>query len=214
MNGMESNNDQQFNKDDLTLSISKRSYRIWIYPLILLIVLAGLGYWFYQYSSQKAQDLDLSPSEVSKLQDSDKDRVLKAQLKDLENRASQLNEQSTKSDRFVVYIQLAEVQTALGKNEEAIASLDKIQSENLGNTRLWMTYAQIFQNMNNLGGAKASVQKAMEIDDGIADNWLFLIEISKNSSREDQDKLYKEALIKTENDPKITAAYQAWQNFQ
>lgn len=211
---MESQNNLQQNNDNLTSGIPKKTYRVWIYPLILIIALVGLAYWYFQNSSQKDLDLNLSPSEVNKLDGNEKNRVLNVQLKDLESRAAQLNEQSYKSDRFVVYIQLAEVQTALGMHDEAIASLDKIQKENEGNTRLWMTYAETYKNMGNIEGAKSNVQMAMDIDDGIADNWLFLFEISKDLPREQQDALYKEALLKTENDPKITAAYQAWQSQQ
>lgn len=185
----------------------KKSNKIYYIILAILLVL-GVIYW---YSSQKQeavnQDLSLSPTEVEQLSGDEKDRVLLLQLKALEEEASKLTPESDRSDRFTTYIQLAEVRTALGKHQEALDALEQIRKEREGNTRLWMTYSQVYKNMGNLPDAIGNAKQALKIDPGIPQNWLFLIELSKDLSRPELDALYQQALVGTENAPEIQSAY-------
>lgn len=197
----------------LTSEVKGRKSRKFRY-LLILAILAGVGF-AYWYSNQQKQaenkDLGLSPTEVSKLEQSDQKRVLELQLKQLEEEASKLTPESSRSDRFTTYIQLAEVKTALGDHQGALQALDIIKEERRGNSRLWMTYAQVYKNMGNLVEARKNTFHALDIDAELADNWLFMFTIISDLPKESQEDIYKEALTRSGNLPEITAAYQAWQ---
>ncbi len=184
--------------------------------LILVLLLAGLavGYWFNLKQSVKDSDLDLSPSEVDQLEGPQREQVLLKQLQDLESQRDNLTTESSRSDRFTVYIQLGEVYTALGRHDEAIKALDVIKDERVGNTRLWMTYAQVYKNMGNLPEARANVRKALDIDSELADNWLYMFGIISDLDRATQESIYKEALQRSGNLPEIQAAYDTWKTSQ
>ena len=197
----------------LTSEVKGKKSAKFVY-LLILAILAGIAFAYWYLNQQKQaenKDLGLSPTEVSKLEESDQKRVLELQLKQLEEEAAKLNAESSRGDRFTTYIQLAEVKTALGDHQGALQALDVIKEERKGNTRLWMTYAQVYKNMGNLVEARKNTFRALDIDPELADNWLFMFTILGDFSRESQEDMYKQALTRSGNLPEITAAYQAWQ---
>lgn len=197
----------------LTSEVKGKKSAKFVY-LLILAILAGIAFAYWYLNQQKQaenKDLGLSPTEVSKLEESDQKRVLELQLKQLEEEAAKLNAESSRSDRFTTYVQLAEVKTALGDHQGALQALDVIKEERKGNTRLWMTYAQVYKNMGNLVEARKNTFRALDIDPELADNWLFMFTILGDFSRESQEDMYKQALTRSGNLPEITAAYQAWQ---
>lgn len=205
--------EQQSDIQNLTKDVrKKRTTSRFIWPVIILVVLAlGLGFWFYKDNFSRDPDLSLSPSEVNELPQDQQRLVLEKQLQDLQEQEKALTADSDSGDRFTTYIQLGEVYTELGRHQEALDALENIRQERQGNTRLWMTYAQVYRNMGDIPQAIGMTRQALNIDPGIPDNWLFLFELSEDLPREQQEAVYTEALQKTENDPEITAAYQSWQ---
>ena len=182
--------------------------------LIALLIIGGAGYAFY--SNQKAvQDkIDLSPSEVEQLGGDEKTKVLEAQLASLQAEEGKLTPESSRSDRFTTYIQLGEVYTALGRHDEAIQALDKIKEERKGNTRLWMTYALVYKNKGDLEEARKNNFKAIDIDQELADNWLFFFTLLSDVSTASQEEFYKEAVTRSGNLPEIVSAYEKWKTEQ
>ncbi len=197
----------------LTSEVKGKKSAKFVY-LLILAILAGVAFAYWYLNQQKQaddKDLGLSPTEVSKLEESDQKRVLELQLKQLEEEASKLTAESSRSDRFTTYIQLAEVKTALGDHQGALQALDVIKEERKGNTRLWMTYAQVYKNMGNLSEARKNAFAAIDLDPELTNNWLFMFTIISDLSKESQEDIYKQALTRSGNLPEITAAYQAWQ---
>lgn len=210
----EQNNSQQ--NQSLTSDVNNRkSGSTYFWPIVIILILAlGLGYWLTLKQRNGDPDLSLSPSEVEQLSQDDKNTVLDKQLADLLAQEKALTAESDKGDRFTVYIQLGEVYSALGRGDEAIAALDKIKDERSGNTRLWMTYAQAYKSKGDLVRAQANVRQALALDAELAQNWLYMFTLLDGLDRAGQEAIYKEALTATNNDPEITAAYQAWQSSQ
>jgi tetratricopeptide (TPR) repeat protein len=186
----------------------KEPWRIFPIAVGISMVALGFGVWYFH---QREQVLDLSPSEVEQLSVDEKQTVLETQLRDLEAEASRLTPESDRGDRFTTYIQLAETYTALGRHEEALKALDNIKDERAGNTRVWMTYALVYQNMGDNNAARIHAYKALDLDAELTDNWLFMFSLLDDLSLEVQDAIYKEALQRSGNLPEIAAAYQAWQ---
>ncbi len=188
----------------------KSSKKVIYTIIILLLVLGAIYFVVAREQAQKESNLSLSPTEVEQLSEAERIKVLEQQLASLEEEERLLTPESDKGDRFTTYIQLAEVRTALGKHQEALDALNKIQSERVGNTRLWMTYGLVYKNMGNNAEARTRVREALKLDSEIVDNWLFLFSVTSDLSREEQDAIYKEALLATANDVEIIEAYESF----
>ncbi len=201
------------NQNNLTKDLPNKSFLSrYFWPLILILIIAlATGYWLSQKDRATDPDLSLSPNEVEQLPADQQKGVLEKQLQDLLGQEKALTSESDRGDRFTVYIQLGEVYTALGRHDEALAVLDKLKEERSGNTRLWMTYAQVYKNKNSLPEARANVRMALDIDPELAQNWLFMLGILEDLDKPSQESIYKEALQRSGNLPEIQAAYQAWQ---
>lgn len=190
----------------------KRSIIQFVIIIIIILALAGaVYYWYWQKQQSREQAINLPPSEVAQLPGDERQQVLGAQLDDLEFKVNQLTAESDKGDRFSVYIQLAEVYTGLGRHDDAVAALDKIRDEQEGNTRLWMSYAQIYKNKGDNFLARKHANRAIMIDDELVDNWLFYLAVLSDLPKDQQEISYKTALEKTHNDPKVVAAYEQFQ---
>lgn len=184
----------------------------WIILGVLFIALAT-GYWFSR-SPSSDPDLSLSPSEVEQLSAENKIIVLEKQLVDLQNKERSLTPESDIGDRYTTYIQLGEVYTALGRHEDALQALDKIKEERKGNTRLWMTYAEVYKNMGDLPKARENIRTALDLDPELVDNWLKLFSVMSDMSKDSQESMYKLGLQQSGNLSEIQAAYDQWKNSQ
>jgi tetratricopeptide (TPR) repeat protein len=176
---------------------------------IILLAILGLivGGFIYQQQQEKRQALEYSPAEIEQLDESKRKEVLETQLQDLEQKARKLTSDATISDKFVVYIQLAEVRTALGKFAEAINALDQVREERSGNSRLWTEYAKAYRGLGDSGKAKESIQQALNVDDELPLTWQLYLEINSDLPDQQLDALYVTALQKTKNDLDLVISY-------
>lgn len=182
----------------------KRSPLSWVIGLIAVAIIAGGAYWYFQ--GQKLSD-NLTLQEIEKLGPDEQRIELEKQLKEYEERAAKLSADANISDKYLVYIRLAELQNRLQKYGGAIESVDKIAEQRQDNSRIWYSYAVSYQGLDNFPKAKENIQKALAISDVTPEYWIVYLEISQDLPSADLEKLYVEAVAKTANDLEIVKSY-------
>ncbi len=179
-----------------------------IIPAVLAIIVLGVVYMgATQWNKNHRPSSDYKLNEIDRLQAEEQKRILEDQLADYEKRASDLKSDATVSDKYTVYIKLAELQNRLGKYQEAINSVDKIANDNQGNSRIWTTYATSFMGLGNSGQALDRAGKALTIDDESPEAWRIMIALSQNIDQVELNTMYVKALTKTNNDIEIVKSY-------
>lgn len=169
---------------------------------IIIIVVAAVAIAAYSFIFKQ----DNTPSTP--------EEVISDQAKDFEKRLQELPADATQEERYSLYLRLARGDYLSGNYEEAKMWLDQFPEEDRNYQGVWYHYALAYQGLENNEQALDSIRKAVEATPDNPQPWELYFELIKDMPREQQDAIYKEALLKTENDPKITAAYQAWQNSQ
>lgn len=182
----------------------KRSMLSWASGLVAVAVIVGAAYWYIQ---NQGTFNDLTLQEIEKLGPDEQRIELEKQLKDYEQRAANLPADATISNKYLVYIKLAELQNRLEKYGDAIASIDKIAEQRQDNSRIWYSYAVSYQGIRNIPKAKENIQKALAISDETPEYWQVYLDVSQDIPAGDLEKLYAEAVAKTANDLEIVKSY-------
>lgn len=174
----------------------------------LLVIILAAALYGGQKLYEKYDTSKYGLAEIDNLDAEQQRKVLEEQLKDYQERAAGLPEGSSTSERYAVYVKLAEIQNRLGMYREAIASIDKIAEERQGTSRIWGLYAQSYV---GLGDSKVlvleNIKKALAIDDQSGEYWKIYIDASQDLPAEELDKLYTEAVAKTNNELEIVKSY-------
>ena len=160
-----------------------------IFVVSTLLIIAGL-----QYEGPPKQEV-----------------IASQQSQKFENRAENLAEDAPKEDRYKNYLRVARAEYILKKYDKAIEWLNKFSEEDKNYQGVWYTYAQVYHAQGNNTKALESVKKAVIATPDNPQSWILYFELTADLPHAEQDLIYKEALIKTENDPDIVAAYQTWQ---
>ena len=188
------------------MNISK-NYKTILYVILAILIVLGVGYAVFTNQQKQNNALNLSPSEVDQLPAAEKKRVLEVQLKDLELQEQNLSADASSSNKFTVYIQLAEVRTALGNHQGALDALGKISEDRKGNTRVWQTYAQVYKNMGDLANAKQSIKTALAIDNELPASWILFFELNQDIPSEELKANYIQAIAVTKSNVAIMVSY-------
>jgi tetratricopeptide (TPR) repeat protein len=178
-----------------------------ILAVVAIIILGAVYVGATQWNKNNRPSSDYKLNEIDRLEAEEQKRILEDQLADYEKRAADLKTDATASDKYTVYIKLAELQNRLGKFQDAINSVDKIAGDNQGNSRIWVTYANSYKGLGNNGQAIDRAGKALSIDDENVDAWRIMIELSQNTDQAALNDLYMKALPKTNNDIEIVKSY-------
>lgn len=185
---------------NLTADLNKkRSFRFW-YALLAILVIGGIGY--YISSTNNSGD-PTTPEET-----------IVQQNQEFQQRVEELPADTTKEERYNYYVRIARGFYLQNQYDDTIEWLNKFPEEDKNYQGVWYHYALAYQGLENNEQALGSIKKAVEATPDNPQPWELYFELIKDIPREQQDAIYKEALAKTENDPKITAAYQAWQSSQ
>lgn len=172
-----------------------------------LLVLIAVFYGFNQLNKDEKRAEDYKPKEINQLGEEEQKRILEEQLRYYQNKAGELSDDASVSDKYTTYIKLAEIQNQLGLFTEAIATLDKIPGERTDNTRLLIQYSIAYMGLNDKAKARDYAQKAVAIDDEIPEYWQTYIEASQELPVSELEPLYLEALKKTVNNLEIVKSY-------
>lgn len=139
-----------------------------------------------------------------------KEEVISSQAKDFEKRLKELPEDATQEERYSLYLRLARGDYLSGNYEEAKLWLDQFPEEDRNYQGVWYHYALIAQATGDNVTALQDVKKAVEVTPDNPQPWELYFELIKDLPRDQQEAIYKDALAKTENDPKIQSAYDSW----
>ncbi len=181
--------------------------------LVLLLVFGLVAYNKNRPGNENRESI--SNTALRALTPEDK-QDLEADLTRLE--AEEKNLPQDPEERYDFYLQLARVRYELGKNKDAIETLDKVVKEKgdyIRPGRMWFLYAKIYNESQYMDRAIESIKKAVEAEQDREDYWLTYIGFSgQNDPNLDLSNLYKEALDKTKNNPDILGAYARYLAFK
>lgn len=187
------------------MTISK-NLKTTIYIIIVLLILGGAVYAARNYGNDQ-EAINMKPADVAALEEAERIRVLEIQLKDLESQASKLPAEATDSDKYTVYIQLAEVQIGLNKNQEALDSLNKIPEASRNNTRVWTAFALAYRGLGDIAQAKTAIQTALDIDNELASVWVPYLAINSDLPADQLNGLYRQAIVATKSNVDVMVSY-------
>ncbi len=182
----------------------KSSSMSWVIGLLVILAVIGGAFW-YQQGQGPSGDLNLQ--EVENLKPEDQRKELEKQLKDYEDRAAHLSADANISDKYLVYIKLAELQNRLELFDAAIKSVDQIAEQRQDNSRIWATYATSYLGARNIPKAQENIQKALAISDDTPEYWVIYFQAFADAPVADLDAKYVEALRKTNNNIDIVISY-------
>lgn len=165
---------------------------------IIIIVVAAIAIAAYSFIFKQ----DNTPSTP--------EEVISDQAKDFEKRLQELPADATQEERYSLYLRLARGDYLSGNYEEAKMWLDQFPEEDRNYQGVWYHYALIAQAQGDNSKALAAVRKAVDTTPDNPQPWELYFELIAEQPREEQEAIYQEALQKTENDPKIVAAYESW----
>lgn len=178
-----------------------------LYIVLAILVVIAAAVAILKFNKPSNDELNLSPSEIAALNEDQRKRVLEGQLADLEQQEKNLRADASVSDRYILYIQLAEVRTALGNHQGALDALGKIAEERQGNTRVWQTYSMAYKNMGDTAKAKESIQKALDLDNELPVTWVKWLELNQELPNEELNTKYREAITLTKSNVDIMISY-------
>jgi len=208
-----SNNDQNRDRD-------KKSNVGKYLPLVILALLAGFYFMSKANKDKEDQIPTLNNGVVSTQQNETKKGVnltpeeRKAQEEratEAENTIKGFTATSTTEDRYNAYIKLAGAKYRLGEHTASIAALDKIRDENPNKARIWTQYTLTYNDMGETDKARESLKKALELDATNPQHLLLNIQLNPDQSKEALDKMYVEALQKSDNYIDVVIAYAQFQ---
>lgn len=198
------NTDQNLNVTPSPDPVNRSPYS-WIKGLlILLVIVAAFGYWFNQ---NRGPSDNVTLQEIDKLGPDEQRIELEKQLGEYQERASKLSPDANISDKYTVYIKLAELQNRLQRYGDAIASVDKIAEQRQDNSRIWSTYASSYLGLGDIPKAKENISKAIAISDDTAEYWVVYFQIYTDLPSAELDAKYAEVLKKTNNDLELVKGY-------
>ncbi len=172
--------------------------------VLALLLIFGFAYYF-----QRSGDGAPRISNNAERNLSEEDRqVLEGEVAGLEVEATNLESYPPDSvDQYRVFTSLAQVKFDLGRNEEAIAALDRIAEEFPDRARIWGLYGLIYLEEGEVELGLERIRRAIELDGDNEDYWLVYIELNKMQGAENMDSVYEQALSATENSTDIIAGY-------
>lgn len=179
-----------------------------LYIILGIIIVIALGFGINSYINNKELKPELSLQEILNLSEKERIAALEAQVGDLKRESERLASTAEAGTKYSVYIRLAEAQIAIGKYDEAIATLDAIPEEKKTTTRVPIAYARAFTGKNDLVKAKENIDKALVLDNELPEALLLNLEISAATLPNDQlDALYRDAITKTKSNLDIIISY-------
>lgn len=177
-----------------------------VYVVIAVLVIVGAVLSIVKNNNTKNARKDLSITEVRKLGEEEKEQVLEARLKDLQGQAKSLSNAAAASDKYNVFLSLAEVQLELGKYQEAVSSLDSIPEEKKNNSRIPLNYGLAYKGLGDTGKAKEFLKTSLDMDETNALGWLAYLELSKDLPADQLKAMYAKAAKDTINNVDVVIA--------
>lgn len=211
-NDIQPETNQEFNQDKPSTKTSSNR-KAW-YAALLVILIAGVvvGVAKIKQSqdaeqSRKEKTASVTGAKKEINPTSEEEAVLKAQLESYKAQVEKLSGSAPTEERYNVYTKLATAQYKLHDYKGAIASLNKIQSENMREHRMWALYTNIYWDMADFPNAREASKKALDLDRENPQSWLAFIELQEDQSKENLSKLYDQALLKTDYYIDVIVAY-------
>lgn len=142
---------------------------------------------------------------------SEQQKFLQERIEELELKLAATNTQSVPDQIvFGLYQELGFTNHLLGNLVEAKSVYQKASKILSKEPILWAALFSVYKDMYDYESALGAVKKSLELNPVDWNLWRGRIELERfqfHASRDDLDKLYKEALEKTENDINIITVY-------
>jgi tetratricopeptide (TPR) repeat protein len=196
---MENNNDQLNQNQSADVSVKRMSMKNIILILIAILAVIGVIAGVVLHQRNIKHGADYNRSEIKNLPDDQRKKELEAKVKDL-------TAQAEKDGSYTTLIQLAEANNDLGNYQGMVDVLNRIP-QNQQNNRVWADYALAYKGMGDNAKAQGNIEKALVIDDGIADYWVIYFDVVSGVPADQLDAKYQKALIATKNDLRLVISY-------
>jgi tetratricopeptide (TPR) repeat protein len=178
--------------------------KIILYIALAVLVAAAIAYGIWRQTQDNTR---YSLKQINGLPEEQRQDARKSEAENLEQEIKDLPADARGEQRYALYIKLAEIRQQLGEYDAAIAAVDKISPENQNNTRVWELYSSLYRAKGDIGKARASIRRALDIDGENVNDWVSFIELSKDVGDKPLTDLYNEALSKTHNNVNVVIAY-------
>lgn len=202
---MENEQNSQQNISSTPVNSSKK----YLYLVIGLLILAGVGYgvWNAQNKQKSSVSGEVSEKTVN-LSDSEKQR-LEAQIKGYESQIKGLSGSEFNAERAKLHLQIAGVQYKLGKYSDAVKSLELAAPENRDNVRFWYMSTLVYRDMGNLPKALESAQKMVDLDKENANDVSIYIDLATTAGtvNEQAKDLFTKSSTSVKQDIKVIISY-------
>jgi len=194
MENKKTNQSEQNLTSDVAVRSSRGSAKNIVFVIAIFLLAAIAGYvLFVKEEGEKTPE-----------------QVISQQSEEFQQRVEELPADAPKEERYSYYLRIARGFYLQGEYDKATEWLDKFAEEDRDYQGVWYHYALIAKDTGNQDKALEDVRKAVTATPDNPQPWELYFELIKDQSREAQDAIYQEALVATENDPKIVAAYDAF----
>lgn len=184
----------------------KRKYFKIVIILIVILIAGGLFVGWNVYSENQIASHG-SIEEINGISGAKRIRILEKREKIYEEKVANWPPNVQISDRYMLYIQLADTRNLLGKYQAAIDALKPIDYEKSNNTRLWAAFTVAYQALGDIANAKITARKALDIDDERADLWTPFLSLSADLPNDQLKALYLQAITKTKSNVDVMISY-------
>lgn len=188
------------------MNISKNIKSIWYVLLAILLALA-IFYGVTEYKKSHRNAASYSLSEIKQMTEEDKLKFLEAQIKELQKQSKGFSNNVGSEVKYSVYIKLAEAQLELGKNQEALDSLNAIPEDKRGNSRVQVGFVRAYKGVGDVAKAKeVSAANLLQYGEDPA-VWVAHLEANSDLPNEELNALYRQAIPATKSNLDVMISY-------
>lgn len=188
------------------MNISKQSLK----NIVIVLLILGAGtvvFLIDKNNTVKQRAGDLALRDINKLGEQERIKALEDQVKALTEETSKLKDDAEGSIKYAAYIKLAEAQLELGKNQEALDSLNRIPEDKRTNSRVVVAYIRAYKGVGDLRKAKElSSQNVLVYNEDPA-IWVAYLESFTDMPNDQLNGLYREAIVKTQSNLQVMISY-------
>jgi tetratricopeptide (TPR) repeat protein len=187
-----------------TMNTSKNTKSI-LYLVLAVLIIFGIVYTATHYKNKDAANLSLS--EINKLNEKQRIEALEAQVKDLQNQAQSLASDAADETKYGLYIKLAEAQLELGKNQEAVDTLNKIPADKQTNSRTAIAFIRAYKGVGDNAKAKEMAAKNLLLYDEVPEIWVAYLDLNQDLPVDQLKALYAKAIPATKSNVDVMISY-------
>ena len=184
----------------MKFTLNKKLIVTGVAALAAVAVGAGLAFYFINRPIHRA-DVNLTPEQRQAAQ---------RQLAEADDAIKSFSKDAAPGDKVEPYFARGRALYALGEYADARKNLKQAIKFDTGRRDIWFTKFQVERDMRDIKIAEQSIKAALFINDQVPEYWVAYLDFKRfnlETPYEEMDKIYTEALFKSQFDNRVLASY-------